>query len=55
MSWKHFAPHDIAVGELSSGKFRLEMAKQLGINFEITTNLPVDDGTMCKSPVGVEL
>lgn len=41
---KHFAPHDIAVRELSSGKSRLEMAKQLGINFEITTNLPVDDG-----------
>lgn len=41
---RHFAPHDIAVRELSSGKSRLEMAKALGISFEITPNLPVDDG-----------
>jgi hypothetical protein len=41
---KHFAPHDIAVRELSTGKSRLEAAKALGIRFEITPNLPVDDG-----------
>lgn len=41
---KHFAPHDIAVRELSTGKSRLEAAKEVGIKFEITPNLPVDDG-----------
>lgn len=41
---KHFAPHDIQVRELSTGKSRLEIAQQLGIRFEITPNLPVEDG-----------
>lgn len=30
----HYAPHDIGVRELGSGKSRYEMAKALGINFE---------------------
>lgn len=41
---KHIAPHDIAVRELGSGKSRIEIAKQLGINFEIAPNLPLEDG-----------
>lgn len=41
---KHYAPHDISVRELGSGKSRLETAKSLGIKFEIAKNLLVDDG-----------
>jgi len=46
-SWiwgKHFAPHDIAVKEWGTGMTRIEKAKQLGINFTITPNIPVEDG-----------
>lgn len=31
---KHYAPHDIAVRELGSGKSRLEMARGLGLTFQ---------------------
>ena len=31
---KHYAPHDIVVRELGTGKSRLETAKELGITFE---------------------
>lgn len=41
---KHFAPHDIQVRELSSGKSRLEIARGLGINFTPLENLPISDG-----------
>lgn len=52
---KHYAPHDIAVRELGTGKSRLETAKSLGLEFEtISTdnftiksavpNLPIEDG-----------
>lgn len=41
---KHFAPHDIAVREFSSGLTRIEKAKQLGINFLITQNISIEDG-----------
>lgn len=41
---RHYAPHDIAVRELGSGKSRLEIAKSLGIRFEIAPNLGIDDG-----------
>jgi len=41
---KHYAPHDIAVRELGTGKSRLETAKTLGIKFEVGANLGVDDG-----------
>lgn len=40
----HFAPHDIKVREFTSGKSRLETARTMGINFEIVTNISVDDG-----------
>jgi len=41
---KHWAPHDIQVRELGSGRSRIEVAKQYGINFEVTPNIPVEDG-----------
>lgn len=40
----HFAPHDIEVRELGTGKSRSETAKSLGINFRTVPNLPIDDG-----------
>lgn len=41
---KHFAPHDIEVRELGSGKSRIEIARELGINFTVAPNLPIQDG-----------
>jgi hypothetical protein len=41
---KHYAPHDIRVRELGSGKSRLETAEKLGIRFEIAPQLSVLDG-----------
>jgi hypothetical protein len=41
---KHYAPHDIEVRELGTGKSRKETAASLGIRFDVTPNLPVDDG-----------
>lgn len=40
----HYAPHDIAQRELTSGKSRQEIAKSLGIEFEIAPKLEVQDG-----------
>jgi hypothetical protein len=41
---RHFAPTDIEVRELSTGKSRYEIAKGLGIEFEIVDKLSIDDG-----------
>jgi phage terminase large subunit len=41
---RHFGPHDIAVRELGTGKSRLEVAKSLGIKFEVGPRLEIDDG-----------
>jgi hypothetical protein len=42
---EHWAPHDIQVRELGSGaQTRLEIARQLGIPFLITPNLPIAEG-----------
>lgn len=41
---KHWAPHDIAVRELGSGKSRLETAQLLGISFDVAPNIPIKDG-----------
>ena len=41
---EHIAPHDIEVRELSSGRSRREAAKDLGIDFRIAQNLPLEDG-----------
>lgn len=42
---EHWAPHDIKVRELGSGaKTRLEIARELGIDFRITPNLSIEEG-----------
>jgi hypothetical protein len=41
---KHFAPHDIEVREIGTGKSRLEIAQNLGIRFDIAKKLPLHDG-----------
>jgi hypothetical protein len=41
---KHFAPHDIKAKEISTGQTRWEVAAKLGINFEITPKIGLDDG-----------
>ena len=41
---KHYAPHDIKVRELGSGKSRLETARGLGVSFEVGKMLPIEDG-----------
>lgn len=40
----HYAPHDIKVRELGTGKSRLETAKGLGISFKVVESLPIQDG-----------
>ena len=40
----HHAPHDIQVREFTTGKTRLEVARELGIRFIIVPKLSVDDG-----------
>lgn len=40
----HYAPHDIQVRELGTGKSRLEIAKGLGISFKVLPALDVQDG-----------
>ena len=41
---QHWAPHDIRVRELGTGKSRLETAQSHGIKFQVTPNIGVDDG-----------
>ncbi|MFW5500085.1 MULTISPECIES: terminase large subunit domain-containing protein [unclassified Maridesulfovibrio] len=41
---RHIAPHDIRVRELGTGKSRLEVARSLGIRFDVAPNIPVQDG-----------
>jgi hypothetical protein len=40
----HYAPHDIEVRELGSGRSRLEIARSLGIDFQVIQKLRVEDG-----------
>ena len=40
----HIAPHDIQARELGTGKSRLEVANELGIDFDIAPKLEVDHG-----------
>jgi hypothetical protein len=40
----HWAPHDIQVRELASGRSRLEAAASLGIRFQVTPTVPLEDG-----------
>jgi hypothetical protein len=41
---RHYAPFDIEVNELGSGKSRLETARSLGIRFQIVPKLSIEDG-----------
>ena len=41
---QHWGPHDIRVRELGTGKSRLEVAKALGITFQVTPDIGVMDG-----------
>jgi len=41
---RHYAPHDIQVRELTTGRSRLETSRKLGINFKVVAKLPVEDG-----------
>jgi len=41
---KHFAPHDIMTREISSGMPRADIARKLGINFDIVPNVTVASG-----------
>lgn len=41
---EHYAPHDIEVRELGTGKSRKEVAAAYGIHFLTTPNLPIHDG-----------
>ena len=41
---RHYAPHDIAVKEIGTGKTRLEYADKLGLHFEVVPNIGFQDG-----------
>ena len=41
---RHVAPHDIMARELGTGKSRIEVANELGIDFEVAPKLEVDHG-----------
>lgn len=41
---EHIAPHDIQVRELTTGKTRMDTARELGIYFQVADKLPIDDG-----------
>lgn len=41
---QHWAPFDIQVKELGSGRSRIEVAASLGIKFNIAPNVPLEDG-----------
>lgn len=40
----HYAPHDIKVRELTTGKSRIEVARKMGISFSVVPQIPVQDG-----------
>ena len=41
---EHYAPHDIEVRELGTGKSRREIAESLGLSYNVAPNLHVADG-----------
>lgn len=41
---RHYAPHDIMVREVGTGKTRIEIAKSLGIKFDVVPNIGLFDG-----------
>ena len=40
----HFAPHDVEVTSFSTGKTRLEVAHQMGIDFRVSPKTSIEDG-----------
>jgi len=40
----HFAPHDINAKEITTGKTRLDTARELGINFRVVPSVSVESG-----------
>lgn len=40
----HYGPHDLGALEFGSGRTRIEVARTLGINFELVTRQSLDDG-----------
>lgn len=41
---QHLGPHDLDVQEFGSGRTRLEVARELGIDFTLAPRLPVEEG-----------
>ena len=41
---KHYAPHDIKVRELGTGKSRMEIARSMGLKFTTVKKIPIIDG-----------
>lgn len=41
---KHFGPHDLAVREIGTGRSRVDVARGLGIHFEVLPAARVEDG-----------
>lgn len=41
---RHYGPHDIEMRELGTGKTRIETAREMGINFDVTPRLSIADG-----------
>jgi len=41
---KHFAPHDINAKEITTGKSRLDTAREFGIHFEVVPSISVESG-----------
>lgn len=41
---EHWAPHDIEARELGAGKSRLEVGRDLGLNFRVVPKLDFADG-----------
>lgn len=40
----HYAPHDIAVRDYTTGRSRIDFASGLGLDFEVSPNLSIEDG-----------
>lgn len=41
---EHYAPHDIEVRELGTGKSRKEIAQAMGVNYEVVPKMGISDG-----------
>lgn len=40
----HFGPHDLGAVEISTGKNRIDTARELGLNFRLVPDISVEDG-----------